>query len=77
MRELIDHLLSCIVTVKTRNAPEWMEYIAEEMNKTLKALGDPDRIKYSKRGDLVIVRRPFDETNTNHHSLPQTRHDSH
>lgn len=44
-RHLLDHILSCIITVKQENTPEWMEYICEEINKVNEALGDPDRVE--------------------------------
>lgn len=52
---LLDHILSCIITVKQENTPEWMEYIAEEVNKINEAIGGPDRVVVNCC-DIVIVR---------------------
>lgn len=52
---LLKHILSCIITVKQENTPEWMEYIAEEVNKINEAIGDPDRVVVNCC-DIVIVR---------------------
>ena len=43
-RELLDHLISCVITVKQENTPDWMEYICEEINKINEQLGDSDRV---------------------------------
>lgn len=52
---LLKHILSCIITVKQENTPEWMEYIAEEVNRINEAIGDPDRVVVNCC-DIVIVR---------------------
>jgi len=36
---LLKHILSCIITVRQENTPEWMEYIAEEVNRINEAMG--------------------------------------
>ena len=52
---LLKHILSCIITVKQENTPEWMEYIAEEVNKINEAIGDPGRVSL-RFGGIVIVK---------------------
>jgi len=52
---LLKHILSCIITVKQENTPEWMEYIAEEVNRINEAMGDPDRVSL-RFGGIVIVK---------------------
>lgn len=55
-RELLDHLISCIVTVKQENTRDWMDYICEEINKINEDLGDPDRaVVYM---DQIRICRP-------------------
>ena len=43
-RELLENLVSCIITVKRRNTKDWMNYICEEINKIQEEHGDPDRV---------------------------------
>lgn len=62
---LLDHILSCIITVRQENTPEWMEYIVEEVNKVNKAMGDSDRVELS-RGDIVIVKGGSEIVEGNH-----------
>jgi len=52
---LLKHILSCIITVKQENTPEWMEYIAEEVNRINEAMGDLDRVSL-RLGGIVIVK---------------------
>lgn len=52
---LLNHILSCIITVRQENTSDWMEYIAEEVNKVNEAIGDPDRVVVNCC-DIVIVR---------------------
>lgn len=52
---LLDHILSCIITVKQENTPEWMEWIVEEVNKVNEAIGDPDRAELI-RGRILLVK---------------------
>lgn len=52
---LLDHILSCIITVKQDNTPEWMEYIAEEVNKINKAMNDRDRVEVFCNGIRIVA----------------------
>ncbi len=54
-RRELDHILSCIVTVRLRNLKGWMTYITEEINDCLERIGDKDRVVVSGDG-LRIVR---------------------
>ena len=56
-RSATKHLVSCILTVQEVNTDEWMEYIAEEINKWAEATGEPDRVELAKYGLKVIRGR--------------------
>jgi len=53
-REQLDHILSCIITVRQENTPEWMEYIVEEVNKVNEAMGDSDRVIVDRDGIRIV-----------------------
>lgn len=48
-------LVSYVVTVRDHNTREWLEGLAEEVNRWAESTGDPDRVKHVN-GAIRIVR---------------------
>nr|WP_320132353.1 hypothetical protein [uncultured Holophaga sp.] len=60
-RDALGELISCVLTIKANNTPDWMAYIAEEVNRAAEAMGDADRVQVAGDG-LCIIRAANEQT---------------
>jgi hypothetical protein len=49
--------VATVITLKNQNTLEWMEYIVERTNEFCDIIGEPDRIKLDRYGQITIDRK--------------------
>lgn len=55
-KKIIRDLAVCVSSCNLKNQPEWMEYIVEEFNHKLAAIGCDIYLGITKRGNLDLRR---------------------
>lgn len=53
-RETIREFLSTVLTIKLKNQPDWMEYLAERIDEVCEVIGEEDRFAYNPRNEAIL-----------------------